>query len=580
MQTENRKVSGAGMTPTVNVNLDVSPKKVNMMVDSGAHVSIVNNKVLHPGVRIDAHKRVQITSIHGKEETLGEVGANIVYDSMRIPIKLQVINNCPVPEDGIIGFDVLKPFAVIDGPQETLTWTSDNKDIEIPLTIRRGNNTCISHISTVGSQINQCFNDVKNKEMNSEENDNANKLKLKQEIVYGKDSKNNAKFEVIKQDTTSVNKGLDLSLSEVAKNDSIELVSKDVRDRSDNNPAELMTNFVECMSNNIEPEVENKIFLNEVMAMNGFSDDFSKELVLSKKDFVNEKDTVDFVSEKKFCAPVGKDISSVFMQKKVPKIKIRKSSNKKSKTKGKHIIKRHRTDLDFNCEDGWVTIDTIDVEKGEPPDDIWSRSELSSSVQIYDINKIDSIIYLQNQKVNIKVQETSDYQVCLEPLPLHVGHSFNEEIPARTARHALFPVEMKETVLVHSTECTPGVFIAGGLSSVRDGHIILRIANVNCFSVCLRNPNITIENFIEDNERSFEVCTLKSNSNCQAGGEYSRPNEDLTRFDMLTNELYIDKNWTAEEREFVFGIDLGSPFPSKKLSIAQHLQKHNRRAHQ
>lgn len=43
------------------------------MVDSGAQVSLVG-----PETKIDSSRRVEITSIHGTEETLGEVGAKIM----------------------------------------------------------------------------------------------------------------------------------------------------------------------------------------------------------------------------------------------------------------------------------------------------------------------------------------------------------------------------------------------------------------------------------------------------------------------------------------------------------------------
>lgn len=130
-----------GKTPTVNLNLDVSSLKgVNMMVDSGAQISLVGTKVLKPEIKIDSTKRVKITSIHGTEETLGEVGANIMCENLKIPVSLQVMKNSPVPEDGIIGFDVLQPYAIMNGPEKKLTFQSQDRKIDIPINIRYGSN--------------------------------------------------------------------------------------------------------------------------------------------------------------------------------------------------------------------------------------------------------------------------------------------------------------------------------------------------------------------------------------------------------------------------------------------------------
>lgn len=106
--TENKRQQNLGMTPTVNLNLDISSREgVNMMVDSGAQVSLVGTDVLRPETKIDTSRKVKITSIHGTEETLGEVGAKIMYKDLQIPVNFQVMKTSPVQEDGILGFDVL-----------------------------------------------------------------------------------------------------------------------------------------------------------------------------------------------------------------------------------------------------------------------------------------------------------------------------------------------------------------------------------------------------------------------------------------------------------------------------------------
>lgn len=163
------------MTPPVNVNLDVYNKeKVNLVVDSGAQVSLVGSNILKPEAVINPNKKVKMSSIHGTEETLGEIGANIVYKNMQIPINLQVMKNSPVPEDGIIGFDVLKPYAVINGHLETLTWTKEDQDLDIPIQIRYRTTPTLSTLnSVVDSKLKRLDIKLEN-DLNEMENEKEN----------------------------------------------------------------------------------------------------------------------------------------------------------------------------------------------------------------------------------------------------------------------------------------------------------------------------------------------------------------------------------------------------------------------
>lgn len=149
-----------GKTPTVTVSLDVASREgVNMMIDSGAQVSLVGTKVLKPETRIDSTKRVKISSIHGTEETLGEIGANIMCENLQIPVNLQVMKNSPVPEDGIIGFDVLQPYAVINGPEKKLTFHSQHRNIDLPINIRYGSKqNNILYKESINKNFNFCMN--------------------------------------------------------------------------------------------------------------------------------------------------------------------------------------------------------------------------------------------------------------------------------------------------------------------------------------------------------------------------------------------------------------------------------------
>lgn len=130
------------------------------MVDSGAQVSLVNTKVLDPNTFINTERKVQITSIHGKENTLGEVSANLVYNSFKIPVKLQALKNCPVNEDGILGYDVLKS-AIINGPEEKLTWTTPLECYEVPMKMRYGSGVNLNFTGKDEQEVLKAIDDGK-----------------------------------------------------------------------------------------------------------------------------------------------------------------------------------------------------------------------------------------------------------------------------------------------------------------------------------------------------------------------------------------------------------------------------------
>ncbi|KAL5282269.1 hypothetical protein ACFFRR_005450, partial [Megaselia abdita] len=158
----------------------------NMMIDCGAQVSLVGTNVLHANTVINPNKKVQITSIHGTEVTLGEVGANIVYDNMQIPVNFQVLKKCPVPEDGIIGFDVLKPFATINGPNEKITWSSNEQNIKVPLKIRYGTGSSINTIRN--SEVEDLTSNVNESNAKNMCEKKFQEIELEDESVYSFDT--------------------------------------------------------------------------------------------------------------------------------------------------------------------------------------------------------------------------------------------------------------------------------------------------------------------------------------------------------------------------------------------------------
>lgn len=531
------------MTPTVNVNLDVSPKQLNMMVDSGAQVSLVDTKVLHPDIKVNTNRKVQITSIHGKEETLGEVGANIVYDSMKIPINLQVMSNCPIPEDGIIGFDVIKPFAVIDGPRETLTWTPQSShSIEIPLEIRQGDIRQVYPLELENELLNQRL---------SQNTRKSGELKLTETEIENSNMNNdtwNEKSNELKKQTENV-----LMVDDVSNLGGQEgNTSKLCNCINEYKSCKLNANCAECLLNNVDLLAKNEIFPKEnveVRAVRG-NRNVDKEISLSGKSSENNKDIINYDSEKNFCMLAEKDLNSMkvnFKENKVgrKKVNVMGTSNLRMFRRNKFhkIRKTHLNNFDVEDDDEWSTFETVLGEE-EPPDLDDDFPELYSSYNLYNIGAYDG------SSLDFKIHEPTDLQVRLEPPDSHKV-TLIEEIPARTIKHVLIPLDLKDTVLLKSTECSPGVFAAGGISTVYNGKTIVRIANINSFSVCLRDPKLNFEPFLEEEANHFNVSALSKE--CDTG-ETQKIDGELMRFCALSKELQMDSKWTSEEREFVLGI--------------------------
>lgn len=104
-----------------------------MLIDTGAQISLINqNKVKDPTL-INKKNRITISSIHGSENTLGEISTTIKKDNTSIPIQLQVTKNISLKEDGILGYDILGKKAIVDGPKKTVLINSGESYMKFPI---------------------------------------------------------------------------------------------------------------------------------------------------------------------------------------------------------------------------------------------------------------------------------------------------------------------------------------------------------------------------------------------------------------------------------------------------------------
>lgn len=103
-----------------------------MLVDTGAQVSLVTNKIIRNKELINPENKITISSIHGSEDTLGDISATIHENNTKIPIKLQVIKNTFLNEDGILGYDIIGEKAIIHGPRNNITLNSKDSVLKFP----------------------------------------------------------------------------------------------------------------------------------------------------------------------------------------------------------------------------------------------------------------------------------------------------------------------------------------------------------------------------------------------------------------------------------------------------------------
>lgn len=104
-----------------------------MLIDTGSQISLINSEKIKDHSLIDKNNRINISSIHGTESTLGNINTFINTNNMKIPIQLQVTNNSSLRQNGIIGYDFLGEKAIINGPKNIVMINSKEGNIEIPI---------------------------------------------------------------------------------------------------------------------------------------------------------------------------------------------------------------------------------------------------------------------------------------------------------------------------------------------------------------------------------------------------------------------------------------------------------------
>lgn len=111
-----------------------------MLVDTGAQVSLINNNIITNQSLINPENKITISSIHGSEDTLGDISATIHKNNTEIPIQLQVTNNKLLKEDGILGYDIIGEKVIIDGPNKKLFLNAGNTVLTFPVKSHRNQN--------------------------------------------------------------------------------------------------------------------------------------------------------------------------------------------------------------------------------------------------------------------------------------------------------------------------------------------------------------------------------------------------------------------------------------------------------
>lgn len=61
-----------------------------MLIDTGAQVSLINEKLIPNKSLINTKNKITISSIHGSESTLGNISVKILENNTNITIQLQV----------------------------------------------------------------------------------------------------------------------------------------------------------------------------------------------------------------------------------------------------------------------------------------------------------------------------------------------------------------------------------------------------------------------------------------------------------------------------------------------------------
>lgn len=119
-------------TPMVHLPLDIIINgKANMLIDTGAEVSLIKREKLNPKIVINTGNKINITGVCGTSHTLGSCPGKILVGK-GIPCEFFVIeNNDGLPGDGLIGNDILSQYTNIEGPSQQLVFPGDGLRIPI-----------------------------------------------------------------------------------------------------------------------------------------------------------------------------------------------------------------------------------------------------------------------------------------------------------------------------------------------------------------------------------------------------------------------------------------------------------------
>lgn len=87
-------------------------KPVNLIVDTGADVSIIKENLLNEFQKMYINQKCTINGVaDGRIETIGRTSTNIIIDGTVLPHHFQVVaKKNPIKSDGILGRDFLAKY--------------------------------------------------------------------------------------------------------------------------------------------------------------------------------------------------------------------------------------------------------------------------------------------------------------------------------------------------------------------------------------------------------------------------------------------------------------------------------------
>lgn len=109
-------------------------RKLNLIVDSGATCSLIDQNYLPAGIRINVGEKINIRGVNGTTQSLGYIFTSLQYFSYKFFIKLHVVQSLPSHVIGLVGTDLLTKYkANIDFEQLYLTLKQKSDTVHIPL---------------------------------------------------------------------------------------------------------------------------------------------------------------------------------------------------------------------------------------------------------------------------------------------------------------------------------------------------------------------------------------------------------------------------------------------------------------